>query len=85
MIQKNIKPHFWRSKSKAEVDFIIKNQEILPIEVKYQSLKKPTILSGLRSFLKQYQPQKAVVINKNLWTKIKFQKTEVYFLPVWVF
>ncbi len=77
--------YFWRSQAKAEVDFIIKNQEILPIEVKYQSLKKPTILSGLRSFLKQYQPQKAVVINKNLWTKIKFQKTEVYFLPVWVF
>jgi len=75
--------HFWRTQTKTEVDFVIKSQELLPIEVKYQFFKKPLLTSGLKRFLKEYQPQKAVIVNKNLWTKIKFQKTEVYFLPPW--
>ena len=35
---------YWRTKDKAEVDFVLdKGFEVVPIEVKYQTLKRPTI------------------------------------------
>lgn len=75
--------HFWRTKSKAEVDFIIRGEELLPIEVKYQSYKKPKIPSGLRSFIHEYQPDKAIIITKDYFDKLSLEKTTIVFLPAW--
>lgn len=52
---------YWRTKSKAEVDFVIeKDSEIIPVEVKI----KPdyTIERSLRSFIEAYKPKKAFII-----------------------
>lgn len=55
--------HFWRTKQKAEVDFVIeKGWELLPIEVKY-SVKKNRITSGLKSFVEKFNPRKVLVVN----------------------
>lgn len=36
--------HFWRTKDKAEVDFIIDlRRKVVPLEVKYKKLKNPAI------------------------------------------
>ncbi|PIN94160.1 hypothetical protein COU54_00120 [Candidatus Pacearchaeota archaeon CG10_big_fil_rev_8_21_14_0_10_31_24] len=53
---------YWRTKSKAEVDFIIKiNNEVIPIEVKLKADEK--IGKSLHSFIDIYKPKKAFVVS----------------------
>ncbi len=73
---------FWRSKDKAEVDFIVNTgQEIIPVEAKYSLLKEPEISRSFRSFIKNYQPQKAFIIHLGRKIQRKIGKTKVCFLP----
>lgn len=74
--------HFWRTKDKAEVDFVVNfGKTSLPIEVKCKSLKYPEIGRGMRSFIRKYSPEKAIIINKSLRHTLKIEKTEVNFIP----
>jgi predicted AAA+ superfamily ATPase len=76
--------HFWRTKDRAEVDFVIDlGQRILPVEVKFKEMKKPELGRSLRSFINKYQPEVAWVINMELREKIKLDKTEIHFMPFW--
>jgi len=76
------KLHFWRTKDKAEVDFILDSgSDIIPFEVKFQSLKKDRIPRSLQSFIKRYEPSKAYIINLNYKKIIKTGKTTIYFIP----
>lgn len=78
------KLNFWRTKDKAEVDFIINRAErIIPVEVKYKTFTEPTIERSLRSFIEKYHPAKAMVITKDFEKQIKLDKTAVEFLPFW--
>lgn len=76
--------HYWRTTSGAEVDFVLyKNEEtLLPIEVKFQSLSKPTVTRGFRSFIESYQPKQAVIITKDYKGKKQIDHTEVHFIPL---
>jgi len=79
---KNYKIHFWRTKEKAEVDFVVDMQtDLLPIEVKYGEIKKPTVSRSFRSFIEKYKPEKALIINRKLSESIKINQTDVVFLP----
>ncbi len=79
---KNWTIHYWRTTDKAEVDFIInKSNELLPIEVKYGKISKPSISRSFRSFIEKYKPERAWVINTNFETEIKINKTSISFLP----
>lgn len=74
--------HFWRSKDKAEVDFVINTgQKIIPIEVKYSHLRKPEISRSLRSFLQNYKPQKAYIVHLGERMEEKVGETKIYFIP----
>ena len=76
--------HFWRTKDRAEVDFVIdKGQTILPVEVKFKEMKKPEFGRSLRSFISKYQPELAWVINLDLRAMVKLDKTEIHFMPFW--
>ncbi len=78
------KIHFWRTKEKAEVDFIIDyGRSVLPVEVKYKRFTKPVIGKSLHSFINKYHPEKGVIVNLNLDQKIKIKNTEIIFLPFW--
>jgi len=76
--------NYWRTKGGAEVDFVLSTnpQTILPVEVKYRNLAKPTITRALRSFIEAYQPRQAVVINKNLYEQRTIENTTVHFIPL---
>lgn len=77
-----IKIHFWRTKDKAEVDFILdRGKDIIPVEVKFKRLKKPEAGRSLRSFISRYQPRQAWVVNLSLNEQIKLNKTNIVFLP----
>jgi len=74
--------HFWRTKDKAEVDFVVEiGRDLVPIEVKYKELKGPVIGRALRSFITKYEPRRAWVVNLDLCAKTKLGKTTVEFFP----
>lgn len=76
------KLNFWRTKTKAEVDFVVsRGEEIVPVEVKATNLKRPQFSKSFRSFLKIYQPKTAVLANLGLKKKIRVEKTEIFVKP----
>ncbi len=76
--------NFWRTKQGAEVDFVLNFQnEIIPLEVKYQPWEKPKISRSLQSFLTHYQPKKAIVLNRNICQLKQFKQTKILFLPLY--
>lgn len=80
----NLDLYFWRTKTKAEVDFIIYKNEncLLPIEVKYANFKKPAITKSFRSFLQAYQPKSGVIITRDFIATENFENTVVHFIPL---
>ncbi len=74
--------HFWRTKDKAEVDFVIdQGTEIIPVEVKFSDMKKPEVERSLRSFISLYHPRQAWVVNLSLKETIKIDQTQVHIMP----
>lgn len=78
---KMAKINFWRTKQKAEVNFIIEQGlELLPLEVKCW-LKKPSIPPSLKSFIEKFNPKKAFIINLSLHNScLQINKTKVNFI-----
>ncbi|MEO0155679.1 MAG: ATP-binding protein [candidate division WOR-3 bacterium] len=73
---------FWRTKDKAEVDFVIDSgRDVYPIEVKYKRMSETEITRALRSFIEKYRPAKAFIVNLSLKKSIKLNKTMVYIIP----
>ncbi len=61
LIKRGLHVKYWRTKAKAEVDFIIEKQdEIIPVEVKLASTK---ISRSLQAFIKAYKPQRCYIVN----------------------
>ncbi len=78
--QKNFNLKFWRSKQKAEVDFIIEQGlRILPLEVKF-SLSGHKLSPSFLGFIKRYQPAKALVVNLHFQGSREIGKTKVFFI-----
>ena len=73
---------FWRTKDKAEVDFVVDfGEEKIPIEVKYKRLKKLEITRSLKSFITRYQPRKVFIVNLDLDEEVKLGGTVIRALP----
>ncbi len=81
LLKKGCEIKFWRSGGGAEVDFIVNN---IPVEVKSSNLKKMSLTKSFISFLKKYQPEKAYFLNMNLYGERIFNKTKIYFYPLYV-
>jgi hypothetical protein len=76
--------HFWRTKDKAEVDFIVeKGEALIPVEVKFKALNDVEMPRSLLSFCERYQPAEAHVVNLALKKTIEVGKTRVQFIPYW--
>ncbi|MDY6788418.1 MAG: ATP-binding protein [Candidatus Nanohaloarchaea archaeon] len=64
LIKGGHKPKFWRTKSKAEVDFVLDKSPPIPIEVKLERKSSDTP-KGLRSFISRYEPDIALVVRSS--------------------
>jgi len=74
--------HYWRTKDKAEVDFVIKQgEELIPVEVKCRELKVREIGRSLRGFISKYTPSEAWVVNLTLRDEETVGNTKVKFIP----
>jgi uncharacterized protein len=79
----NFSVNFWRTTAKAEVDFVLSSvKEIIPLEVKFEKMKKEKTTKSFHSFLNSYKPKRAVMVTRDFWGKTKFGKTNVKFVPV---
>lgn len=72
---------FWRSKSKAEVDFIIEHSgKIFAIEVKASHLKKPNAGKSIHSFLSAYSIERLAIVNYSMHEHLELKNTPVEFI-----
>lgn len=71
--KENIK--FWRMKYGVEVDFVIDEEQAVPIEIKLGDTE--VISKGMASFLNTYNIKEAIIANKKTKKKIK----KVKFVP----
>ncbi len=46
-------------------------------------MKQPFIERSAKSFINKYNPERFLIINKNLKNQIKINKTKIEFLPFW--
>lgn len=75
--------YFWRTKIGTEIDFILAgNDELIPIEVKWQKSIQPVLPKSLIAFFKTYKnSKKAVIATLGLYHKIHWEDKDVYFVP----
>ncbi len=75
---KRDKVRYWRSKSKAEVDFIFRK---MPIEVK-TNIAKTKLTKSFISYLKKYKPKKGYMLSYDFTGKRKYMDTQVEYMPI---
>ncbi len=73
---------FWRMKNGSEVDFVVEGEGVTPVEVKYTGMNSPRLPSGIRSFIKEYRPEKAYVITKDCFGKLEIDNFAGNVVPV---
>ena len=78
------KEFFWRDKHKNEVDIVIQDEVIEPIEVKFKSSISKDDLKGIFRFMDVFKLKKGIVITKDIFKKEKNAK-EIEFIPAWYF
>lgn len=80
LLKKGFIPKYWRTKAKAEVDFIIEQNNLpIPIEVKSNSDK---LTRSYQSFLDTYQPRQGFLVSRFTSGKEQVGKTSIRFLPL---
>ena len=81
--KKGVQLKYWRSKSQAEVDFILEKEQLIPIEIK-SALKSPKVSRSFHSFLSKYNCEAGYILNEKMEKTIKREKgNNINFLP-WV-
>lgn len=72
---------YWRTKSKAEVDFVIrKEQSICPVEIKYVSRK--IIGKSFYSFINKFKPVNGLILTKDYLGEEKIRRCKIKFVPL---
>lgn len=73
---------FWRTTSKAEVDFVSPGPAgVLPIEVKFRRFVEPKVGRSMHAFLREYAPANSIVLTRDFWGKRRIGRTNVSFIP----
>ena len=76
LVASGIKPHYWESEGKAEVDFVIQNSDVIPIECKYA---ESTQSKSLNVFISEYTPKYAIRIStKNFGFENNIKSVPLY-------
>ena len=78
LFKEQIELKYWRTKSKAEVDFIVeKSEKVIPIEVK-SDLSRLASTKSFQSFAEKYKPEKSIVLSEKLFA----ERNNVFFRPI---
>lgn len=74
--------YYWRERDK-EIDFILKNKKLLPVEVKYKREVREKELKGLLKFMERFKLKQALVITDDYEAKKSINAKKVSFIPLW--
>ena len=75
--------HFWRSTSKAEVDFVVEiASAVVGLEVKAGPVGGPSISRSVRSFIEAYQPQSFLIVSTRRFDQKQLGSTEVSWITL---
>lgn len=75
--------YYW--KNYREVDFIVKEKEVMPIEVKYKNQYTEKDLSGLLEFSRIYGCRKGLLLTKDLFETISRGEMTIFLRPLWLY
>jgi len=75
---------FWRDKQKNEVDVVLENKTLLPIEVKFQSQINSSDLKGLMKFMEEFGLEKGILATRDVFEKRIIEGKEVLLIPTWL-
>ena len=74
-------PKYWRTKSKAEVDFVLEKEgEVIPIEVKI-NLSGMNLTRSFQSFLERYHPVIGLITSSSFEDQRTIAGSHIHFLP----
>ncbi len=76
---------FWRDKQKNEVDVVLENESLVPVEIKYQNHIVSGDLKGLLKFMKTFGSMKGILVTKNLFEIRVIEDKEIMFIPAWFY
>ena len=85
LIYKYEKIFFWRTPQKDEVDIVVKQKTLIPIEVKYQAQITDADCKSIIKFCKKYNVGRAIMVTKETFEVRKFNSIQVDCIPAWVF
>jgi len=71
---------FWRDSYKDEVDMVLDEGKIIPVEVKYGEIKN---IKGLLKFMNLFAIEKGFVISKEQEKKQIYDSKEILIIPAW--
>jgi len=73
---------YWRTKGKAEVDFIFEKQanELIPIEIK-SKINSDVVEKSFRSFIDIYTPKEGYILSLDYGNKRDINECKIEFLP----
>jgi uncharacterized protein len=81
--KKEIELRYWKTKSNAEIDFIVKTKgSLFPIESKSR-ITKPIISKPIYSFIEKYSPKEVFIASSNFFNEKKEKQTRIKFVPHW--
>ncbi len=74
LLKMGVELKYWRTKSMAEVDFVIENaRNIIPVEIK-SNLAGPSFTKSFLSFLDKYEPKKSFILSEKIYAEKKNTK-----------
>ncbi|MBN1626965.1 MAG: ATP-binding protein [Deltaproteobacteria bacterium] len=78
--------HYWRTKTKEEVDIVIRTSDrLLPVEIKSDKKIQARHLKGIKSFLMKEKEKAGVLIGRFEDAAILEEgETKIYLLPYWM-
>lgn len=84
-VKKNFELRYWRTKSKAEVDFIWQKEgQNIPVEIK-SKLSTAQMSRSFRSYLDKYNPEQGFIASEDLFFKQKTNLSTIYWIPLYKF
>lgn len=82
LIVQGYQPYFWRSGNRAEIDFLIENENrVIPVEVKAAD---NTQAKSYRSFCKKYTPEVGIKASMKNFAENEVEKTRTISLPLYM-
>lgn len=85
-LEVDVRFHYWRTRTKEEVDIVIQSPErLLPIEIKSDKKVQAKHLKGLKSFLEKEKEQAGILVGRfDKAEVLEDGKKRIYLIPYWM-